>query len=129
MFGDLSRKLIPLGIAAAGAYTGTSMFGGGSAGSIFASSSLTDGWKKKLTMEAIKKGVKGLYKTDAGTDIPYSSPSYANMNFDDYLMEMAASEKAGTGEFPGPIKSTDPEAVAYAWQRRLNSYVGSGEIT
>jgi len=129
MFGDLFRKLVPLGIAAAGAYTGASIFGSGGAGNIFASSALTDGWKKKLTMEAIKKGVKGVFKTDEGTDIPYMSPSYASMDFDDYLMELAASEKAGAGEFPGPIKSTDPEAVAYAWQRRLNSYVGSGEIT
>ena len=129
MFGDFFRKLIPLGIAAAGAYTGASIYGSGGAGNIFASSSLTEGWKKKLTMEAIKRGVKGLYKTDAGPDIPYKSPSYRNMNFDDYLMELAVAEKAGEGEFPGPIKSTDPEAVAYAWQRRLNSYVGSGEIT
>ena len=122
MFGDLFRKLIPIGIGIAGA----SMFGGGGAGSIFASSSLTDKFKNKLTMEAIKKGVKGLYKTD---EMPYMSPSYARMDFDDYLMDLIASEKAGESEFPGPIKSTDPEAVAYAWQRRLNSYIGSGEIT
>ena len=127
MFGDFFRKLIPLGIAAAGVYTGASMFGSGGAESIFASSSLTEGWKKKLTMEAIKKGAKSIFKGDE--DMPYSSPSYTRLNFDDYLMEMVASERAGTGEFPGPIKSTDPEAVAYAWQRRLNSYVGSGEIT
>ena len=127
MFGDLFRKLIPLGVAAAGAYTGASMFGSGGAESIFASSSLTNDWKKKLTMEAIKKGTKSIFK--GKEDMPYSSPSYRNMNFDDYLMELAVAEKAGEGEFPGPIKSTDPEAVAYAWQRRLNSYVGSGEIT
>ena len=127
MFGDLFRKLIPLGIAAAGAYTGASIYGSGGAGNIFASSSLTEGWKKKLTMEAIKKGAKSIFK--GKEDMPYSSPSYRNMDFDDYLMELAVAEKAGEGEFPGPIKSTDPEAVAYAWQRRLNSYVGSGEIT
>ena len=129
MFGDLFRKLIPLGIAVAGAYTGKSIYGSGGAGNIFASSSLTEGWKKKLTMEAIKKGVKGIFKTDEGTDIPYVSPSYRSMDFDDYLMELAVAEQAGEGEFPGPIKSTDPEAVAYSWQKRLNSYVGSGEIT
>ena len=127
MFGDLFRKLIPLGIAAAGAYTGESIYGRGGAGNIFASSSLTEGWKKKLTMEAIKKGAKSIFK--GKEDMPYSSRSYRNMDFDDYLMELAVTEKAGEGEFPGPIKSTDPEAVAYAWQRRLNSYVGSGEIT
>ena len=125
MFGDLFRKLIPLGIAAAGVYTGTSMFGGGNAGSIFASSSLTEGWKKKLTMEALKKGAKSIFK---GKDTPYSSPHYTDINLDEYLMELAESERAGEGDFPGPIKSTDPEAVAYAWQKRLNSYVGSGDI-
>ena len=125
MFGDLFRKLIPLGIAAAGVYTGTSMFGGGNAGSIFASSSLTEGWKKKLTMEALKKGAKSIFK---GKDTPYSSPHYTDINLDEYLVELAESERAGEGDFPGPIKSTDPEAVAYAWQTRLNSYVGSGDI-
>lgn len=125
MFGDLFRKLIPLGIAAAGVYTGTSMFGGGNAGSIFASSSLTEGWKKKLTMEALKKGAKSIFK---GKDTSYSSPHYTDINLDEYLMELAESERAGEGDFPGPIKSTDPEAVAYAWQKRLNSYVGSGDI-
>ena len=116
MFGDLFRKLIPLGIAAAGVYTGTSMF---------ASSSLTEGWKKKLTMEALKKGAKSIFK---GKDTSYSSPHYTDINLDEYLMELAESERAGEGDFPGPIKSTDPEAVAYAWQKRLNSYVGSGDI-
>ena len=126
MFGDLFRKLIPLGIAAAGVYTGTSMFGGGNAGSIFASSSLTEGWKKKLTMEALKKGAKSIFKGKQGTS--YDTPRYTDVNFDEYLMELAESERAGTGEFPGPIRTTDPEAVAYAWQKRLNSYVGSGDI-
>ena len=125
MFGDLFRKLIPLGIAAAGVYTGTSMFGGGNAGSIFASSSLTEGWKKKLTMEALKKGAKSIFK---GKDTPYSSPHYTDINLDEYLMELAESERAGEGDFPGPIRTTDPEAVAYKWQKRLNSYVESGAI-
>jgi len=126
MFGDLFRKLVPLAITGAAAYTGASMFGGGNAGSMFASSSLTEGWKKKLTMEALKKGAKSIFK--GKQDTSYDTPRYTDVNFDEYLMELAASERAGTGEFPGPIRTTDPEAVAYKWQKRLNSYVESGAI-
>ena len=34
---------------------------------------------------------------------------------------------SGSGSF-GQLKSADPEAIAFAWQRRLNSYLKSGDI-
>ena len=35
---------------------------------------------------------------------------------------------SGGGDSFGQLKAADPEAIAYAWQRRLNSYLKSGDI-
>ena len=44
-------------------------------------------------------------------------------------MEIINSESGskGTGGF-GELKAADSQAIAYAWQRRLNSYIKSGDI-
>jgi len=125
MFGNLFKKLVPIAIAGAGLYTGASMYKGMGGSSLFASSSLTDMFKDKLTKEAIKKGMKSML----GTPSEPLDPRDYNVDFDDYLMEIAAASKGagGGGDF-GQLKSADPEAIAYAWQRRLNSYLKSGDI-
>ena len=126
MFGNLFKKLVPIAIAGAGLYTGASMYKGMGGSSLFASSSLTDMFKDKLTKEAIKKGMKSMLGT------PSESPDTSDydVSFDEYLMEIANTSKgaSGGGDSFGQLKAADPEAIAYAWQRRLNSYLKSGDI-
>ena len=125
MFGNLFKKLVPIAIAGAGLYTGASMYKGMGGSSLFASSSLTDTFKDKLTKEAIKKGIKIML----GTPSKSPDPSDYDVDFDEYLMEIATKSKGGGGGGSfGELKSADPEAIAYAWQRRLNSYLKSGDI-
>jgi len=125
MFGNLFKKLVPIAIAGAGLYTGASMYKGMGGSSLFASSSLTDTFKDKLTKEAIKKGMKSML----GTPSKSPDPSDYDVDFDEYLMEIATTSKGGGGGGSfGELKSADPEAIAYAWQRRLNSYLKSGDI-
>ena len=125
MFGNLFKKLVPIAIAGAGLYTGASMYKGMGGSSLFASSSLTDTFKDKLTKEAIKKGMKSML----GTPSKSPDPSDYDVDFDEYLMEIATKSKGGGGGGSfGELKSADPEAIAYAWQRRLNSYLKSGDI-
>ena len=125
MFGNLFKKLVPIAIAGAGLYTGASMYKGMGGSSLFASSSLTDMFKDKLTKEAIKKVMKSML----GTPSKSPDPSDYDVDFDEYLMEIATTSKGGGGGGSfGELKSADPEAIAYAWQRRLNSYLKSGDI-
>ena len=125
MFGNLFKKLVPIAIAGAGLYTGASMYKGMGGSSLFASSSLTDMFKDKLTKEAIKKGMKSML----GTPSKSPDPSDYDVDFDEYLMEIATTSKGGGGGGSfGELKSADPESIAYAWQRRLNSYLKSGDI-
>ena len=128
MFGNLIKKLVPVAIGAAAAYTGTSMFPGMSTkfSNMWASSSLTDKFKEKIGKEAIKKGFKSIFATP---DEPTKQYSEYNVDFDEYLMELINSESGskGTDGF-GELKAADSQAIAYAWQRRLNSYLKSGDI-
>ena len=125
MFGKLIKKLVPVAIGAAAAYTGTSMFGGNK---LWASSTLTNKFKEKIGKEALKKGFKSIFTTP---DQPSTQYSDYNVEFDKYLMELVNSSKrsgrSGDGSF-GELQSADPQAIAYAWQRRLNSYIKSGDI-
>ena len=130
MFGNLIKKLVPVAIGAAAAYTGASMFPGMSTkfSNMWASSSLTDKFKEKIGKEAIKKGFKSIFKTP---DHPSSQYSDYNVDFDEYLMELVDSQSRGGGgssEGFGELEAADSQAIAYAWQRRLNSYIKSGDI-
>ena len=130
MFGNLIKKLVPVAIGAAAAYTGASMFPGMSTkfSNMWASSSLTDKFKEKIGKEAIKKGFKSIFATP---DQPSAQYSDYNVEFDEYLMELVNSSKqtsgGGGGGF-GELRAADPQAISYAWQRRLNSYIKSGDI-
>ena len=128
MFGNLIKKLVPVAIGAAAAYTGTSMFPGRSTkySNMCASSSLTDKFKEKIGKEAIKRGFKSIFATP---DEPAKQYTDYNVDFDEYLMELINSESGskGTDGF-GELKAADSQAIAYAWQRRLNSYLKSGDI-
>ena len=126
MFGNLIKKLVPVAIGAAAAYTGASMLGGGT--KLWASSTLTNKFKEKIGKEAIKKGFKSIFKTP---DHPSSQYSDYNVDFDEYLMELVDSQSRGGGgssEGFGELEAADSQAIAYAWQRRLNSYLKSGDI-
>ena len=126
MFGKLIKKLVPVAIGAAAAYTGASMLGGGT--KLWASSTLTNKFKEKIGKEAIKKGFKSIFKTP---DHPSSQYSDYNVDFDEYLMELVDSQSRGGGgssEGFGELEAADSQAIAYAWQRRLNSYIKSGDI-
>ena len=126
MFGNLIKKLVPVAIGAAAAYTGASMLGGGT--KLWASSTLTNKFKEKIGKEAIKKGFKSIFKTP---DHPSSQYSDYNVDFDEYLMELVDSQSRGGGgssEGFGELEAADSQAIAYAWQRRLNSYIKSGDI-
>jgi len=125
MFGNLVKKLVPVAIGAAAAYTGASMLGGNK---LWASSTLTNKFKEKIGKEALKKGFKSIFATP---DQPSTQYSDYNVEFDEYLMELVNSSKqtsgGGGGGF-GELRAADPQAIAYAWQRRLNSYIKSGDI-
>ena len=126
MFGNLIKKLVPVAIGAAAAYTGASMLGGGT--KLWASSTLTNKFKEKIGKEALKKGFKSIFATP---DEPSTQYSDYNVEFDKYLMELVNSSKrsgrSGDGSF-GELQSADPQAIAYAWQRRLNAYIGGDRI-
>ena len=122
MIGDLIKKLVPIGIGAAAATVGASALGGSK---LWASSVLKNKFKEKALGEIMKRGVKGIFSTPSDP----INPSDYNVSFDEYLMEVVAASKAGKGSGAfGQLKSEDPEAHAYAWQRRLNSYLKSGDI-
>ena len=125
MFGNLIKKLVPVAIGAAAAYTGASMLGGNK---LWASSTLTNKFKEKIGKEALKKGFKSIFATP---DQPSTQYSDYNVEFDEYLMELVNSSKqtsGGNGGGFGELQAADPQAIAYAWQRRLNSYIKSGDI-
>ena len=127
MFGKLLKKIVPIAIAGAGLYTGTSILGGMGGSKLFASSTLTNKFKEKALGEIMKKGMKGIF----GTPSDPIDPSDYNVDFDEYLMQLTSGSKTGTGSGSGSfgqLKSADPEAIAFAWQRRLNSYLKSGYI-
>ena len=128
MFGNLIKKLVPVAIGAAAAYTGASMLGGMGGTKLWASSTLTNKFKEKIGKEALKKGFKSIFATP---DQPSTQYSDYNVEFDEYLMELVNSSKqtsgGGGGSF-GELRAADPQAIAYAWQRRLNSYIKSGDI-
>ena len=127
MFKNLVKNIVPLGIGAAAAYTGASMLPGMSTkfSNLWASSSLTNKFKEKIGKEAVKKCMKAMFKTPSS---PVSPTDYY-VNFDKYLMELvqSASTPKGSQGF-GELQSANAEAIAYAWQRRLTSYVKSGDI-
>ena len=129
MFGNLIKKLVPVAIGAAAAYTGASMLGGMGGTKLWASSTLTNKFKEKIGKEALKKGFKSIFTTP---DQPSSQYSDYNVDFDEYLMQLVNSQSGGgggnsSGGF-GELQAVDPQAVAYVWQRRLNSYIKSGDI-
>lgn len=126
MFGSLIKKIVPVAIGAAAAYTGAKAIPGLST-KLWASSSLTDKFKEKIGKEAIKKGFKSIFSTP---DSNQTSSTDYNVDFDAYLMELINSKRntsIANNEFAN-LQAADPQAIAYAWQRRLNSYLKSGEI-
>ena len=125
MFGNLIKKLVPVAVGAAAAYTGANMLGGTK---LWASSTLTNKFKEKIGKEALKKGFKSIFATP---DEPSTQYSDYNVEFDEYLMELVNSQSRGGGGGAGgfgELRAADPQAISYAWQRRLNSYIKSGDI-
>ena len=128
MFGNLIKKLVPVAVGAAAAYTGASMLGGMGGTKLWASSTLTNKFKEKIGKEAIKRGFKSIFATP---DEPSTQYSDYNVEFDEYLMELVNSQSRGGGGGAGgfgELRAADPQAISYAWQRRLNSYIKSGDI-
>ena len=128
MFGNLIKKLVPVAVGAAAAYTGASMLGGMGGTKLWASSTLTNKFKEKIGKEALKKGFKSIFATP---DQPSTQYSDYNVEFDEYLMELVNSQSRGGGGGAGgfgELRAADPQAISYAWQRRLNSYIKSGDI-
>ena len=128
MFGNLIKKLVPVAVGAAAAYTGASMLGGMGGTKLWASSTLTNKFKEKIGKEALKKGFKSIFATP---DEPSTQYSDYNVEFDEYLMELVNSQSRGSGGSGGSfgeLRAADPQAISYAWQRRLNSYIKSGDI-
>ena len=114
MFGDLFKKLIPLAATAGIAY-----MAGGSGGSLFGSTSLKEKLLSYASKEAIKRGTEAVFGGDDDFVSPYSS---ASVNFDKHKMTIGGASKGGVVGFPGEMKSADPEAIAYMWKQRMNSY-------
>ena len=128
MFGNLIKKLVPVAVGAAAAYTGASMLGGMGGTKLWASSTLTNKFKEKIGKEALKKGFKSIFATPDESSTQYSD---YNVEFDEYLMELVNSQSRGGGGGAGgfgELRAADPQAISYAWQRRLNSYIKSGDI-
>jgi hypothetical protein len=113
-FGNIFKNLMPLAITAGTAY----MVGGsmGSGGSLFASSS----WKDKLVQWGIKEGMEAAFGGDDDFVSPYES---ASVDMDAYTRTIGGTSKGGVIDFPGAIKSADPETIAYLWKQRMNSYI------
>ena len=126
MFGNFIKKLVPVAITGAAAYTGASMFPGMSTkfSNLWASSDITKKFGEKLTKEAIKKGMKNIF---ASTSYQVNTKDY-NVDFSNYLMEVVASSKAGSGGGFGDLIAADSQAIAYQWQQRLNAYIGGDRI-
>ena len=61
-----------------------------------------------------------------GEDDNFVSPyETASVDYDEYKMGMGATTaQGGVIDFPGAIKSADPQTIAYLWKQRMNSYVG-----
>ena len=111
--GNLFKKILPLAATAGIAY----MAGGSTGSNIFASSS----WKDKLAQWGIKKGMEAAFGGEGDFVSPYST---AGVDFDEYMQTVGTGSKGGVVGFPGPIKTADPETIAYLWKQRMNSYVG-----
>ena len=117
MFGNIFKKLAPLAITAGTAY----MVGGSmGAGSLFSTTSLKEKLFELGKKEALKKGVKSMFSEDDFVS-PYES---ASVDFDKYMRTVGGASKGGMIDFPGAIKSADPETIAYLWKQRMNSYIG-----
>ena len=111
--GNLFKKILPLAATAGVAY----MTGGASGSNLFASSS----WKDKLAQWGIKKGMEAAFGGEDDFVSPYAT---AGVDFSKYMQTTGTSSKGGVIGFPGPIKTADPETIAYIWKQRMNSYMG-----
>tara|TARA_R110000824_G_scaffold387829_1_gene583222 strand:+ start:567 stop:938 length:372 start_codon:yes stop_codon:yes gene_type:complete len=121
MFGNIFKKLIPLAATAGIAYMAGS---GASGGSLFGSTNLKEKLMSYAKKEAIKRGTDAIFG-GGGDDDNFVSPySSASVNFDKYMQDIGASSKSGVVNFPGNIKTADTSSISYAWQQRMNSYIG-----
>jgi hypothetical protein len=118
MFGNIFKKLIPLAATAGIAY-----MAGSGGGSLFGSTNLKEKLMSYAKKEAIKRGTDAIF--GGGDDDNFVSPySSASVNFDKYMQDIGASSKSGVVNFPGNIKTADTSSISYAWQQRMNSYIG-----
>ena len=119
MFGNIFKKLVPLAATAGIAY-----MAGSGGGSLFGSTSLKEKLMSYASKEAIKRGTDAIFG-GGGDDDNFVSPySSASVNFDKYMQDIGASSKSGVVNFPGNIKTADTSSISYAWQQRMNSYIG-----
>ena len=117
MFGDIFKKFMPLAITAGAAYMAGGSMGGGS---LFATTSLKEKLLEFGKKEALKKGLEYAFGEDDFVS-PYES---ASVDMDTYMRTVGGTSKGGVIDFPGAIKSADPETIAYLWKQRMNSYIG-----
>ena len=119
MFGNVFKKILPVAALAVGAGVGAKYLAGTQFGSnLFASSSIKD----KIAQWGLKKGMVAAF---GGEDGGFSSPNAsAGVDFSSYMRSIPAGSQGCVVGFPGPIKTADPETIAYIWKQRMNSYVG-----
>ena len=118
MFGNIFKKIIPLAATAGIAYAA----GGGNLAGMFGTSSLKEKLFEYGKKEALKKGMKAIFGGDDDFVSPYET---AGVDFSPFKMGMGGTTtQGGVIDFPGAIKSADPQTIAYLWKQRMNSYVG-----
>ena len=115
-FGNIFKKLIPLAATAGVAY-----MAGGSGANLFGSSAMGEKLTSYATKAAMQKGMEAVFGGDDDFVSPYET---ASVSFDEYRRTIGDVSKGGVVNFPGPIKTADPETIAYIWKQRMNSYIG-----
>jgi len=116
-FGDIFKKFMPLAVTAGTAYMVGGSMGGGS---LFATTSLKEKLLEFGKKESIKKGLEFAFGGEDDFVSPYES---ASVDMDAYTRTIGGASKGGVIDFPGAIKSADPEIIAYLWKQRMNSYI------
>ncbi len=95
---------------------------GGDPLTVFATSFITDKFKEKL-----KRGAKNVFGGDA-PDLSYQAYTPQGLDYSAFMMGPEGVSRSKVAGFPGPLIAEDPGAISYLWQKRLNTYISSGEV-